>query len=101
MGEYMKLKHPDIPVYCFNSSYNSPDYQHLVENVTLVGMAGFMVGIGIESYQAYLAHDTLPGYSDRIRPKKYLNLNRLPKPARVYALLSWLNVTYLNMVILA
>ena len=85
LGEYMKLNHPDIPVYCFNSSYNSPDCQHLVDNVTLVGMAGFMAGIGIENYQVEHEREPLPGYSDKIRPKKYLNLNRIPKPARVYA----------------
>ena len=85
LSEYITLNHPGIPVYCVNSSYNSPKLNSLIDNVTFVGMAGFMLGIGVEEYKLEDTRNPTQGYAPDIRSKTFLNLNRLAKPARVYA----------------
>lgn len=82
-GSWMLEHHPDIQVICISSSFNAPRHQSMVTNVTMAGIAGFMYGIGNEACDF---KNSPSEYTTEVREKAMLNLNRLPKPARVLAM---------------
>ena len=83
-GTYMAEHHPDIEVIVISSSYNAPQASKWCKNVKLVGIAGFMY-IGAAPHPDFF-DPTITKYDTHVRKKAMLNLNRLAKPARLFAM---------------
>lgn len=83
LGKWMLDNHPDVKVINISSSYNAPESQKWVTNIQLVGIAGFMYGVGSDQDDF---KTNVATYTSEPRHRAMLNLNRLPKPARVFAM---------------
>ena len=85
LDEYLTEHHADIPVWLFTSTYNAHELNYRFKSIKFVGMAGFMYGLGATHPSDYF-YESRPYYGSHPRKHVYLNLNRLPKPARILAL---------------
>jgi len=86
LDEYLTEHHSDIKVWMFTSTYNAHELNSRFKTVKLVGIAGFMYGLGCTWPHCDIFYNSAPSYTGDHRKHVYLNLNRLPKPARVLAL---------------
>jgi len=70
----------DVKFVLTTSTYNAPDFQHRMPDCKVVGIAGFFMHNFAPHDVAHIQYDFEPG------KKTFLNLNRVPKAARLYAL---------------